>query len=797
MSNPVLNLLMVEDNPGFAQIVGTMLHEDKKANVALTIASNLSDGLAKLESHEFNAVILDLNLPDSFGLDTIKRLRMHSPAIPIVVATGEDDEELAENALKAGAQDFFAKTELTPNLLHRVINYAIERKEFELTLTGQADNLEKMVKKRTSQLENAKRQWERTFDAVPDYISILDKEHRIVRANMAMAKCIGLTPQELIGKHCYHLTHQTDEPFPGCPHQQLLEDGLEHIVEFYEPRIQIDLLVSTSPLFDEDGKLQGSVHVARDISQVKKAQEALKQSEAQHRMFLERMPDPTVIYDSSGKVIFANAAFENTFGWSSQELMGQQVDFVPSDVKSETMETVKTMMKGMPVKDFRTARFTKDGRRLEIRLNTSPIFDEEGQQNGNIVILRDITEILKTREDALASQEQYRMLVENMNEAIEIIDADGFITYVNEQFAQMVGYKVEEIIGMNLRDLIAESDLEMFEKRWQARKAGEDANYELLLKAKDGHYITTMASARPRFDKDGEFIGAFALLVDITERKNLEMQLMQSQKMEGIGQLAAGIAHEINTPAQYVSSNTRFLVDSFADIQQLIAAYASLTQELKESNLMAEHVANIEALNEELDYEFLAEEIPQALSANQEGMDRIATIVRSMKEFAHPGQEDKMPSDLNKAIENTITVARNEWKYVSDLTTDFDPDLPPVPCVVGEINQVILNIIVNAAHAISDVVTEGVDSKGTIIISTHKDGDYAQVKITDSGGGMPQKIKDRIFDPFFTTKEPGKGTGQGLAIAYRCIVDHHKGNIAVESQEGEGTTFIIDLPLTE
>ncbi|MBI3300896.1 MAG: HAMP domain-containing histidine kinase [Deltaproteobacteria bacterium] len=170
-------------------------------------------------------------------------------------------------------------------------------------------------------------------------------------------------------------------------------------------------------------------------------------------------------------------------------------------------------------------------------------------------------------------------------------------------------------------------------------------------------------------------------------------------------------------------------------------------------------------------------------------------IVRAMKEFSHPGSEEKVETDLNRAIETTITVARNEWKYVAELATDLDSSLPPVPCLPGEFNQVILNLIINAAHAIAVVVSEGSTSKGTITVSTRHDGDWAEIRVSDTGTGIPEAIRAKIFAPFFTTKEVGKGTGQGLAIAHSVIVDKHKGTIGFETEVGRGTTFIIRLPL--
>jgi signal transduction histidine kinase len=281
---------------------------------------------------------------------------------------------------------------------------------------------------------------------------------------------------------------------------------------------------------------------------------------------------------------------------------------------------------------------------------------------------------------------------------------------------------------------------------------------------------------------------------DVTERRILESQLAQAQKLESIGQLAAGIAHEINTPTQYVGDNVRFLQDAFTDVLKLVAAYGDALAAVRETvpEALAER---LEAAGDEADTDFLAEEVPRAIAEALEGVKRVATIVQAMKEFSHPGTKEKELIDLNRAIETTVTISRNEWKYVAEMETDFGAGLARVPCLPGEFNQVVLNLITNAAHAIGDVVAKDGDTKGKIAVRTRCVDGRAEVRIEDTGPGIPAAIRDRIFDPFFTTKAVGKGTGQGLAIARSVIVDKHGGAITVESRPGEGTTFVIQLPL--
>jgi len=282
---------------------------------------------------------------------------------------------------------------------------------------------------------------------------------------------------------------------------------------------------------------------------------------------------------------------------------------------------------------------------------------------------------------------------------------------------------------------------------------------------------------------------------EIGENKRLQGKLLQSQKLESIGQLAAGIAHEINTPTQYVSDNTRFLQDEFASVLRVVDEYEDMLSRNDGDMPRAARVERIRALREELDFDFLREEVPQAISQSLDGIERIAAIVRAMKDFSHPGTEGAELADINKAIESTATVCRTRWKYVADLDLDLDPGLPHVPCRVAEFNQVVLNLIVNAADAIAERF-EGTGTPGRITVRSRLGGDAVEITVEDNGGGIPDSVIDRVFDPFFTTKGVGKGTGQGLSISRDVIVRQHGGEITCRTGPGEGTAFIVRLPLT-
>ena len=277
------------------------------------------------------------------------------------------------------------------------------------------------------------------------------------------------------------------------------------------------------------------------------------------------------------------------------------------------------------------------------------------------------------------------------------------------------------------------------------------------------------------------------------QRDAVEIQLRQAQKLQAVGQLAAGIAHEINTPIQFVNDSVFFLRDGLKDLLSLVEKGQQARRDLAKGEALEKVEAEMSQAEEKADLAYLLENIPIALERSSEGLDRVATIVRSMKEFAHPDDKEMASLDLNRALQTTLTVAGNEYKYVADVKTEFG-ELPLVMCYAGELNQVFLNIIVNASHAIQNVVKDP-NQRGLITVRTQQDGDWVVVSIADTGSGIPQAIQSRIFDPFFTTKEVGKGTGQGLSIAWTVVVDKHGGDLRFESTPGNGTTFFIRLPV--
>ncbi|MBK6588123.1 MAG: GAF domain-containing protein, partial [Acidobacteria bacterium] len=389
-------------------------------------------------------------------------------------------------------------------------------------------------------------------------------------------------------------------------------------------------------------------------------------------------------------------------------------------------------------------------------------------------------------------------VIDNVPNLIYVKDKLGRYVLTNYAFAALHGKDVKDVIGKTDQELIGPNeDAARYDlsDHFVISNKQEYINQEEKVLDAQGNIHWLQSVKRPLMGTAGvEYI--LGIATDLTERKNLEAQLRQAQKLESIGQLAAGIAHEINTPAQYVGDNVRFLRDSFNDYSSVLKLATEILSADRPGGLSTDEVDKFTNAVETADIGYLNDEVPKAFDQALDGVERISKIVQSMKDFAHPGSNDFHATDLNKAIESTITVASNEWKYVANIVTDYDRDLPLVPCLTSEFNQVILNMIVNASHAIADVMKTDPGGKGTIAIKTKNKGDHVEVQISDTGCGMPEEIRKKIFDPFFTTKEVGKGTGQGLAISHTVIVEKHKGTIDVTSLPGHGTTFVISLPLS-
>ncbi|SDY41980.1 PAS domain S-box-containing protein [Micromonospora pattaloongensis] len=414
----------------------------------------------------------------------------------------------------------------------------------------------------------------------------------------------------------------------------------------------------------------------------------------------------------------------------------------------------------------------------------------EGEIVGVGIVVVDLTE----RKDA----EAFRSVVmEKMAEGLYAQDDHGRLTSMNRAASQMLGWTEAELLGRRMHDvvhfqavdgtLIPASECPMI----KARGDGLPIRVEdQVFTRKDGSTFPVSYSSAPLHTGSGTggVVVVFRDMTEARERQRREVETRHDQQLESLGRLSAGIAHEINTPIQFVGDNTRFLAEACQEMLDLLRVYRDCLNVANGEVDWDDRIARAAEAERAADIEYLTEEVPSAINQNLEGVERVASLVRAMKSFSYKDSRDRSYADVNEALTTTVTVARNEVKYVADVVLDLG-ELPEVLCHAGDLNQVFLNLLVNAADAMQDR-----PERGEIRISTRVEGPMVVVSIADNGSGIPEHLQKRIFEPFFTTKEVGKGTGQGLALA-RTVVDKHGGGIQVHSTPGEGTEFVLRLPI--
>ncbi len=392
-------------------------------------------------------------------------------------------------------------------------------------------------------------------------------------------------------------------------------------------------------------------------------------------------------------------------------------------------------------------------------------------------------------------------LIQSAADSIVILNTEHKIVKYNSRTMELFGLNREQLVNNEIFNLLKPESRDELRKallvtKQTQSKMDERPLWTKQLQAVKGDGTEFAIELTAGAVQAGDETMYTAIIRDITQRLIMEVQLRSAQKLESIGQLAAGIAHEINTPMQFVSDNARFLQDEFNNLRPLLEHCQTLVT-LGEDTSSSVAIENIKKCVTTSDIPYLLSEIPNAILQSLDGIGRVTKIIRAMKEFSHPGTTVKQAIDINRAIESTVVVSTNEWKYVAEVVLELSPNLPLLPCLPGELNQVILNLIVNAAHAIEDNKNRSSTEKGRITISTVAKDDAIEIAIKDTGGGIPASIADKIFDPFFTTKEVGKGTGQGLALARSTIINKHGGTIDFRTEIGVGTTFLITLPILE
>ncbi len=550
---------------------------------------------------------------------------------------------------------------------------------------------------------------------------------------------------------------------------------------------------------------KANMRFKEELAQRIRAEEALRQRNIQFRDFNDIASDWFWEMGKDFRYTFVSQRINDITSFRADDWLGKtRWELVGADPeKDDLWRTHKADLEACrPFRDFHYALSGPDGRTFYFKLAGQPVFDAAGGFQGYRGVGADETAEVVSGKRLREVESQLLAITKRVPGIIfrRILKVDGTIEYpfVSDAAQAFPGYQQgnQTVSGFHLSKAVHEDDYERFQQALDVSgKTLTPVNiqYRVIVSPENMRWVH--CKAQPQRVESGDIVWD-GVLLDITDRKNLEMQLAQAQKLESVGQLAAGIAHEINTPTQFASDNIQFLQEAFSELRGAMEVYGRLLEAAQTNTVTSDLIAEVDDALLNTDLEYHTEEVPKAIEQAMEGLQRISNIVSAMKEFSHPGADDKEPVDINTIIKNTLTVARNEWKYVAELKTDFTENLPLVPCYRDKLGQVFLNLIVNAAHAIGGGVgDDSADCRGTITINTVQVGTEAEIRISDTGPGVPEPLREKIFDPFFTTKGVGKGTGQGLAIARSVVVDKHGGSIALEPDRGKGATFVIRLPL--
>ncbi|MGE4526773.1 MAG: FIST N-terminal domain-containing protein [Rhodospirillaceae bacterium] len=688
-------------------------------------------------------------------------------------------------------------------------------------LHASLDNIRATIAREVEAEERAHRaeqQLTEAIEAISEGFALYDAEDRLVLANGRIrqmfpdvpdAFAIGRTFTEIVEFAADHGMYD----YANLSREKFLEKRTAaHKAADGRPILQ--RMADGSWLISRENRTRdgGVVGIRTDITALKEREAELETLTSRYELILESAGDGIIGLDTAGGVRFVNPAAAQMLGVEAAALLG-----LPA---GEALGGVKLPAFPLRCKQSRVDEATcrrRSGVSFTAEYTLTPICENKSFA-GAVLVFRDISlrkqyeasiadhqklleqEVAeRTRElsqeiaarikiDQALQESRKRLLgiTESLFEGVLLVDRFGIIVFANPSAHRWLEADVllerllDEVVRLEEEGgSVGSSDGPLA----RVIDGGETLiDDDAMLVTASGRRIAVAYAAAP-LDEGGKTRIAVVSFRGIDAIKEAQREAMQASRLASVGQLAAGVAHEINTPIQYVGDNLRYIQDTFPDIA---AAVAALTAALPPG--AAEPILKPDGIPALLD------DYPDAIGQALQGVGHITHIVRSMKDFSHPGSAAKVGTDINHAIDSTITVCRNEWKHVAHVETDLDPALPKILGFPADIHQVLLNLIVNASHAVADK-PDG--AMGAIRISTRRDGDWVEIRVADDGPGVPKALRERIFDPFFTTKGVGKGTGQGLSICLDIVVKKHGGKLFLDETAAPGATFVVRLPVCE
>ncbi len=610
------------------------------------------------------------------------------------------------------------------------------------------------------QILETRADWEAAFNAITERVFVEDAHYSVLRANAAVLRGYGLTPEDLFGKKCHQVFKEREEPCPGCPVTETLRTGKPAFGEMENLRLKENYHVRTYPIFDRKGII--SEVVVEDVTETKKLEEKLRESEERFKRIVEHANDGILAIDEDYRIELANKIASEITGYTLEHLLGLNFNALFDEKNRSYFKNL--FDRRDPNIDLRVCSeleiVTAKGERKETEVCITTVKDRRGAMK-TYAYLRDISLTKRIETELRKANDFLRNLIENSVDGIIAADMKGRIIIFNKSSEKLLGYSSEAAIEkVHITDLYPPGMAKEIMRQLRSPDHGgvgrlETSQFTLVSKA--GKLIPVNTSAAIIYE-NGKEIASFGIFTDLREKlkmeselKEAQLHLLQSEKMASLGKLAAGVAHEINNPLGGI---------------------------LIFSKMLIEDLPSQDPCKEDL--ERICEEAT-----------RCKEIVKGLLEFARQTSYKMEPTDLNRALVQGISLLENQALFHNiGIIKELDPQLPPILANAGQLNQVFMNIILNAAEAM--------EGRGTFTISTRlgPEKETVIIEFADTGCGIKEEYLSRIFDPFFTTKEVGMGTGLGLSTSYGIVQKHH-GRIWVKSKEGEGSTFTIELPVRE
>lgn len=632
------------------------------------------------------------------------------------------------------------------------------------------------------------------IDATPLGMCITNEKGFFEYVNPAYCKIYGYRSEELIGKHFTAVVPHADYKFWQDLHDKYIAGAEEVRGEWkvvHKSGREITILADAARIIGTDARPK-KVTFVMDVSDYSRKNEELQSL----TRAVESAYNAILITDANQNIVYVNQAFEKFTGFTAAEVKGKNPRVLQGagTDKTTTARIREKLSRREPISET-LLNYTKDGRPYWININIRPVVNERGELTGFIGVEEDVTDRIRQTEE-LAT---LKRAVESAYNAILMTDAKQNIIYVNRAFEEFTGFTAAEVIGKNPRVLQGPDTDKATTTRIREQLARREPVSETLLNyTKDGRAYWININIRPVFNERGDLVAFIGVEEDVTEKLKLseevrqsQVQLMQSEKMSSLGQMVAGLAHEMNTPLGFVRNNMEMLQLKHTEIKELLSLYDNLRGQIMygSPNDVAYIMSQIDAVSQKVRSGRVYQESEQLFVNSVEGIDRIQDLVMNLKNFSRLDESTYKPVDLNASMESTLKIANHLLKSDVEIVRDYTPGLPAVSGYPAQLNQVFLNLITNAAQALPS-------AGGRITLRTRREGDSAEVRISDNGSGIAPENLKKIFEPFFTTKEVGKGTGLGLSIVYK-IIEKHKGAIRAESTPGRGTEFIITLPFAE